>query len=316
MFARVRKFGCAAVVAAVAASFACAGTAQAAQPWLPYNPTGYYLDLVNCCSSIATWPNTKLDANGIPMVTYDGGKTYVYNPVTIGNYGLQAYSWFLKYGNPQYQQNAVNAANWFVANQGPDGAWRYNFSYPVGGMGVTLPPGWPSAMAQGLAMSLLTRVASLTQTPSYLVAARAALGPLSQPVSSGGTLADFFGHPFYEEYPTSPPSFTLNGYMYTLVGLVDLNAADPSSGAGSLLDQGLATLDYALPFYDLTVSTAYHLGHITNPPRPVYTIPSYHTQHVMLLRALTSIRPDTIESFYAARWATYPPCSTSPLCAA
>ena len=28
--------------------------------------------------------------------------------------------------------------------------------------------------------------------------------------------------PWYEEYPTSPPTFTLNGFMYSLLGLADL----------------------------------------------------------------------------------------------
>ncbi len=30
---------------------------------------------------------------------------------------------------------------------------------------------------------------------------------------------------WYEEYPTSPPTFVLNGFMYSLLGLFDLKDA-------------------------------------------------------------------------------------------
>ena len=298
------------VIAAVSAA-----PAQAANPWMPYSPYGYYLYLVNCCSPVATWPNQRLDANGIPMETRDGGATYHYNPVTVGIFGLQAYSWYLKYGTAQYRQNAIKAADWFVANQDAQGEWRYTFPYVVGGFGLTLPAGWGSAMAQGEAMSLLVRVSHMTGGTSYLLTARAALAPLTKNYAAGGLQANFFGHPWYEEYPTQIPSFTLNGFMFTLVGLYDLNKADPTAGAGPLYTQGINTLAYALPFYDLTTTSAYHLGHIMRPPRPVYAIDSYHRIVVMLLRVLGAATPNSIISFYASRWATYPPCTGFAICA-
>jgi hypothetical protein len=290
-------------------------SARAANPWTPYSQYGPYLHLVNCCGPVANWPNQTLDANGIPMETRDGGASYHYNPVTIALFGLQAYSWYLKYGALQYQQNAIKAADWFVSHQDAQGEWRYDFDFVVGGFGIKLSSGWGSAMAQGQAISLLVRVAHLTGSDVYIVTARAALPSLNKTYSQGGVRADFFGQPWYEEYPTSPPSFTLNGFMFTLVGLYDLNSVDPTAGAGPLFSQGINSLVFALPFYDLNTTSSYHLGHVTRPPRVITTIESYHRIHVMLLRVLGAAAPNSIISFYANRWATYPPCAGYAICA-
>ena len=57
----------------------------------------------------------------------------------------------------------------------------------------------------------------------YLKSALNALSLFSVPSSEGGFLASFLGRvPWYEEYPTDPPTFVLNGFMYSLMGLVDL----------------------------------------------------------------------------------------------
>ena len=156
-------------------------------------------------------------------------------------------------------------------------------------------------MAQGQAISLLSRLGPVTGDPSYLSAARKACEPLEREVAQGGLCADFFGRPFFEEYPTDPPSFTLNGFMFTLIGLYDL-AMRGEERARHLLDEGLMTLVYCLPFFDTGSVSAYHLGHISNPPRSVHTSVVYHQVHVTLLRALCSVRPHEVLSFYAERW--------------
>lgn len=302
---------------AVIVALAVPAPAAATQLWLPYKPAGYYLEFVNCCRPVAQWPGIKLDARGIPMVTYDQGKTYVYNPVTVGLFGLQAYSWFKRSGKAADRTNAVRAADWFVSYQRGDGIWPYNFSWPVGGMGVTLPAGWGSAMAQGLGISMLARASTLGSTVRYLAAARRAVPAMIKPVNSGGLMTPFLDdtrYPFYEEYPTRPASLTLNGFMFSLIGLYDLAQLGKDARARQVFDRGYRTLAYGLPYYDLGDTTAYHLGHLTNPPRPVYMIPSYHSVHVMLLRALNSVVPHPTIADFADRWATYAPCNW--LCAA
>ena len=53
--------------------------------------------------------------------------------------------------------------------------------------------------------------------------------------------------------------------------------------------------------------SAYHLGHLTNPPRPIHASLKYHWVHVVELAALDSIRPDPVLERYHDRWAAYKP---------
>ncbi|MCL6576101.1 D-glucuronyl C5-epimerase family protein [Kyrpidia sp.] len=234
------------------------------------------------------------------------GDTTIRNPVTIAQYGLQEYSYYLVERTDESLRNAIRSANWLVENQDMQtGKWYYGFDFAVAGMDVTLKAPWSSAMAQGQAMSLLTRVYRVTKDRRYLDAALRAMHPLHESVSDGGLTADFFGHPFYEEYPTSPPSYTLNGFMFTLIGLYDLPAVAPASGASKLFEDGINTLTFALPFYDMGNTSAYHLGHLSRPPRKIHSSPDYHLEHITLLRALSSITGDPIITFYRDLWSSY-----------
>lgn len=129
--------------------------------------------------------------------------------------------------------------------------------------------------------------------------------PLIKSVEEGGLTADFFGHPFYEEYPTTPANYTLNGFMFTLFGLYDWSVVDPESEAGRLYREGRDALICALPFYDQGNTSAYHLGQLFNPPRKVHSSAHYHTVHIRLLRELHTIEPNPILEFYAKRWQSY-----------
>lgn len=271
-----------------------------------YSSSGVYLNF-GAKSSIAKSSNVQLDENGIPMVNRSG--VYVYNPVTISQWGLQEYSYYVLRNNAANAQNAIKAADWLLANQDSStGIWYYNFDFTVAKMGVTLYAPWGSAMAQGQAISLLTRVYAYTQDNRYLVASELALEPLKIDVADGGLTTDFFGHPYYEEYPTTPPSFTLNGFMFTLLGLYDLATIIPDSEALNLFNTGMNTLVYSLPFYDAGASlglSLYHLGHITNPPRTLHATSSYHDIHIQLLDALNNVYPNNVLAFYYSLWSSY-----------
>ena len=57
----------------------------------------------------------------------------------------------------------------------------------------------------------------------------------------------------YEEYPTTPPLFVLNGFIYSLFGLYDLAqvaTGDAKQTAQKLFDDGMASLKVMLPFFD------------------------------------------------------------------
>ena len=85
-----------------------------------------------------------------------------------------------------------------------------------------LDPPWLSAMAQGEGASLLTRLHLETGEERYAEAALLALKTMELAVPAGGTLAEFEGQPFLEEYPTEIPSCVLNGAIFAIWGLDDV----------------------------------------------------------------------------------------------
>jgi len=249
-------------------------------------------------------PRISFDPRGIPKVLEPSG--YEYNPVTIAQWGLRGETlWDLR-RERHGRADATAAALWLTRHQRFDGAWPYEFSFAPAGMDAPLPAGWASAMAQGQAMSLLTRVARRTSSRAMARAARRGLLPLEYSVRRGGLVVTFGGHKFYEEFPTQPPSLALNGFMFTLVGLYDVGRIAPASAAQRLFRQGMATLRWALPLYDTEEGLSiYHLGYLTQPGQPLHQSLYYHGVHILLLRALDHVAPASVLRRYADRWNRY-----------
>jgi len=297
------------VILATAAALTLSATATASSEYDRYAPAGGYLELGDQPDLTIHW-KAVIGSDGVVRRRYAG--RLVPNPTHIAMYGLQQYSRYLDTRDPKARASAIRHAQWFVRNQDPrTGAWRYPFPYRVGGMDVLLPRGWTSAMAQGQAISLLTRVHRIhPRRPEYLRAARRGLAPLEVPVSRGGLLATYRGMPFYEEYPTRPASYTLNGFQFTMLGLADL-ASLGDTRAKRLYARGERTLTVLLPRYDAGTTTAYHLGHITKAPRPIHQARGYHATHVMPLRAMNHINPNPTFMRWSERWAAYPAMRTT-----
>ncbi len=138
----------------------------------------------------------------------------------------------------------------------------------------------------------------------------------------------------YEEYPTSPASFVLNGFIYSLLGLYDLNATAPTSlsrDAGHLYEQGMISLKKMLMLFDTGSGTIYDLRHFTlgkvllsliitlqqclfnshlnfgiHPGiEPNIARWDYHATHVNQLLLLAKIHKDPLISRTAERWHSY-----------
>lgn len=274
---------------------------------VPHSPDGQYLNYASGRSNIGTGSNVTFDDAGVIMVRRGSG--YVHNPVTISQYGLQQFSYWSANGDASARHKAVLQANWLIRNQDPaTGRWSYGYPFSVGGMSETLPAGWSSAMAQGQAISLLSRIYRAFPTKgTYRTAALRAKWPLRRSVIEGGLTAQFMGMPHYEEYPTSTPCLALNGFQFTLVGLWDGAQNLDDGEAQQFFDEGWRTMVETLPHYDVVSTSAYHLGHLTKPPRKVHNADHYHRIHVMLLGVLGEMRPHETIEFYRSLWSSYPP---------
>jgi hypothetical protein len=260
---------------------------------IPYRPTGDYLDW-------GTGPDTwQLDSAGIPVVYYGPKIGLRHNPVTTAEYGLWRLGrWGTTFSGADLAA-ARKQANWLVATQDRrSGKWFYTFPYPS----YQLASHWSSALAQGLAMSFLTRMWRTTHDTAYLQRAVTAVRPLERPLRGGGLADSLRGHLWFEEYPSHPPTHVLNGFMFTLLGLYDVHHWIPASPAGRLFRDGVESLAFALPLFDAGSGRQYYdLRQLVGRRAKVASGP-YLPLDVQLLRALNSVAPHPVFRRYIKRW--------------
>ena len=164
-------------------------------------------------------------------------------------------------------------------------------------------------MGQGHAISVLSRAYYHSGDANYLKAAVNGLKPFRVLSNKGGVAAYFLEkYVWYEEYPTTPSSFVLNGFIYSLIGLYDLKSIATGSDAEEaefLYNQGMASLKNMLTLFDTGSGTTYDLRHFSLKIAPNIARWDYHSTHVNQLLILNTIDDDPIFLSTAERWIDY-----------
>ncbi|MBZ2199133.1 D-glucuronyl C5-epimerase family protein [Occultella gossypii] len=182
-----------------------------------------------------------------------------------------------------------------IEAQCADGSWRYPVAVPRYGAR----PGWSSGMAQGLAISALTRSAGVLTSAALGVtieaSVRRAHDHMMLPTTAGGcSVFDAAGAPFFEECPVEPVPYILNGACFALIGLWDFERTFGGE-AGAAAARRLSSL---LPAWDLGYWSRYDLR--SGAP----SSPDYHSLHVSLLRVLDDLYTEDFAE-YATRFQQY-----------
>ncbi|HIG03151.1 MAG TPA: hypothetical protein EYQ53_02030 [Candidatus Poseidoniales archaeon] len=278
-----------------------------------YNSTGFYMNHANWNNNL--WERVIFDDYGVPLVNYSWGFEYV--PTTAFHWGLVSYSKWVETGNTSNWDDAVKIAEWAVQNQSEDGAWLWGFShnYSRGVLGE-LSSGWPGGMTQGLGMSFLVRMYSVTNDTRYLNAALNATQPLQETVEDGGVVRMFNDQwIWYEEYPTPDNgSYVLNGFIYTLIGLYDNWLILSSNVSGELYGKGIESLQHMISMFDLGCNSSYDLVHHSiGGSAPNIARTGYHNLHISLLSVINVIEGDLLVDV-EDRWLDYAmgQCFASP----
>ncbi|XP_071527790.1 D-glucuronyl C5-epimerase B [Panulirus ornatus] len=208
----------------------------------------------------------------------------------------------------EHLHHFYDAANWLLKHQDEHGGWSIPVPRKVISGVLELGAGWYSAMAQGQAMSLLVRATHHSGDSRYLKAAIRATALFSVNATHGGVRTYFpGGYVWYEEYPTNPSLFVLNGFIYSLLGLYDLKefSRELSNNSGDLFENGMRSLKRLLPLYDTGWGSLYDLRHFTTHVAPNRARWDYHTTHITQLLLLASIDTDPVISSTAQRWKDY-----------
>jgi heparosan-N-sulfate-glucuronate 5-epimerase len=263
----------------------------------------YYLDFDE--EELKRRIDLNFDAGGIPLIP-----TYIdveprqlhYYPITIGHHALAIFHTWLRSSREEDWRRFLRLADWLVERQAPDGCWYAQIDMPV----YRLRAPWPSALAQGLGLSVLTRAWQHTSGETYIECARRALAAFALPVAGGGIKDGYDGQLTYEEYPAQPAPHVLNGMVFALFGVWDLVRAQPDDAhAVAIFERGAATVEALLPRYDTGWWSLYDLYHLeAATPRNPCTA-HYHDIHIKQLRVMHAISGRAVFDAFARRWATY-----------
>ena len=274
----------------------------------PYNTFGPYLNFSS--RDWNSYPAIKLDKTGLPMFMLHG---YGHEqPVTMANFALSMYGKYLE-GDKSSLKKFQDATAKLLVLQNEDGAFRYEYEYQYYLLEEPYKPGWVSGLAQGTALSVFARAYHKEPNPKYLFAGERALKFMVVPVENGGVMQTMAALDpalnkdiFFDEYPATPSAYTLNGFMFTLLGIYDWSQipSEQQQHSAELFRAGVSTLKDILHYYDLGAFTTYDLAHLTYHHAPVMA-GWYHGTHITLLHALASITSDKTLAEYEKSWTAY-----------
>ena len=231
---------------------------------------GYYNNLTEKVTRFA------LEGSGVPKTLIENVGE-IYFPTAIFQYGLGAYDLFLLNKDKDMLDKALSCADWAVENQDEKGGWD-TFGYLNNGAPF-------SSMTQGEGASLLLRIYKEVNEEKYLRAAEKAIRFMLLPIEEGGT-AKYDGEDvFFYEYTNKP--LILNGWIFSIWGLLDAYKALQLDDLKAVLDKTLNSLVEKLADYDLGYWSKYN-------QKEKIASPFYHKLHIAQLRVMYELTNKTI----------------------
>ncbi len=249
-----------------------------------YSHDKTYLDLHKY--NLLKGNNVKLDENGILIVNIRNN--YQHYPITQAIYTLECISKYYVYKDEEHKNIFLKYVEYFIKKQDTNGGWPVEFNYQYGVKETKeLTSPWYSALAQGFIISSMVRAYYLTNEKRYIESALLGSKIFNIDVKDGGIRDKIFDkYVFYEEYPTTPSTHILNGYIFALIGLYDLYKATENLKVKNLLLDGLDTLKHCIGMYDIGFLSMYDLTNHTILGNPAKYNYEYHLTHCKELSAL------------------------------
>lgn len=255
----------------------------------------YYQDTTPAMVHIREELYAKLDENDIPY--FKKGENRDYTPMLVIQYGLMSHDLILKQVSIDENHNSLRACmHWLDENKitfYDSVVWRVNENKQY-----NLPQGWISGMYQGQALSLYLRAFQMYKDEHYLKTAKLIFNSFQYDYEEGGfKRIDEHGCLWFEEYPTSTPSYVLNGYIYSILGIYDYYRVTKDEKALKIWNDCLHTLKTNLHKYDVWYWSVYD--------QLKEQLASYYYQknvHVPLMQIMYQLTGDEMYNHYAVKW--------------
>lgn len=237
--------------------------------------------------------NGVYDENGVAIRKTDS----IYFPTTIIRTALTSYYKYDKTGLLKAKEIFLIQMNWLKNNfykiNNNYGFWVFSHrSKPY-----DLDPGWVSAMSQGMGLGACLMAYNLTGDEEYLKIIDLALKAFYVPVENGGFKRDFNNGLWFEEYPTEVPTYTLNGFIFSIAGLYNFYENTGSKKAKEMFDNASRTLSENLDSF-LGNFTSYYSHKISYN----YAKDNYHKIHIIQLAWMYVVTGDSRFYNYAKKF--------------
>ena len=248
--------------------------------------------------------NGPRDDDGVILFDYYGDIGRQYNPIAIAQYGLAHHNLYLKNQKEKHLLEAKRHADWLVRNLKTNKkgifVWRHEFHWHYKKM---LNPGWYSALAQGMGISLLVRMYKITGDELYKETAKRAFTSLETDICDGGVkYTDEKGNIWLEEYIVDPPTHILNGFLWTLWGVWDYHLAFKDEISKKLFFDSIITLKTNIGRYDTGFWSLYDLS---KQILKMIASPFYHHLHIVQLKVMYEITKESFFKEYAEKFESY-----------
>lgn len=223
---------------------------------------GYYNNLTEKITRFG------LPGNEIPRRHVAAGMTIEFS-IEVFQYGIAAYDLFLMTGEQQYLEKFKACVDWAVNKQDDKGRWE---AFPY-----KRPDQLYSSMAQGEALSLLTRAYIHYGDEAYAIAAKKAKEFMLTSVENGGTTVYKDGKIYFYEYLHEDQ--VLNGWIFSAWGIFDYAKCFDDKDAREQWNNTVSAMADKLWMYDKKIWSSYTDG-------KKWANPFYHKLHIAQLNVM------------------------------
>ena len=249
----------------------------------------YYQDISEAIVHIENTGFGKLDDDNIPKLNDK------YSPILIIQYSLICLEQIFSKKISKYETHLKSNLNWLENNaqEFKDSlVWResYNEKYKI-------KEGWISGMTQGQALSLFLRAHQYFENKNYLTISHKVYNAFKYDFNDGGFKRNEKGHIWFEEYTTDYPSYVLNGYCYSILGLFDYYRVTKKKEVKELWENSLRSLELNFPKFDVWYWSYYDLNEKE-------LVSKYYQKnvHIPLAKIFFQLTKNPIYSYYAKKW--------------
>lgn len=234
----------------------------------------------------------RFDARGVPCTPGSSGA--LYDPLVVARFGIRMSALAVEQGDAVAAGRADAVLEPLLESLAATGAWGR--SDRASGMSS----GLPSAIVQGVGISAVLRITRGRPDERVRAAIESAFRRLAAPIRDGGTSSQLDGGTFLEEYPAEPPTHVLNGAVYALIGLYDLEDTLQHGAASALAREVEATLERSIERFAAPFGWSRYALDIEG--RPMLASAHYQSLHVAGMRLLHARTGRAVFARWADRW--------------